>query len=225
MGPFGVITAALILAFTGFMGILLPVEKYVPRKWWLSFSGGVAVAYVFIHLIPELNKITSTAGDSLTFSLALLGTVTYFGAARFVKISKSNPDSRLAFIIQMIVLIPYFFTVGYFLQRLDTLIALASYTTAVGLHLVGFGYDLKEDHGERYTHEVAGALALVLIAGMIISYLYKLDELILDLLLAFVTGGILLNSIKEEIPTENQSRFWAFAVGALSIGILLLLGF
>lgn len=225
MEPFPTFLSAFILAFANFIGILIPIKTYTPRKWWLSFSGGVAVAYVFIHLIPELHKITSTAGDPLTFSLALIGTVVYFGAAKFVKQSKSNPDSRLAFIIQMTALIPYFFTVGYFLERSNTLTALGSYTIAVGLHLIGFGFDQKEDHGERYTIWVAGTLAVVLIAGAITSYLYKFDELTLDLLLAFVTGGILLNSIKEEIPTANQSSFWAFAVGAILIGILLLLGF
>jgi hypothetical protein len=225
MGPFPTLLSAFILAFANFIGILIPIKTYTPRKWWLSFSGGVAVAYVFIHLIPELHKITSVAGDPLTFSLALIGTIVYFGAAKFVKQSKSSPDSRLAFIIQMTALIPYFFAVGYFLERSNTLTALGSYTIAVGLHLIGFGFDQKEDHGERYTIWVAGTLAVVLIAGTIISYFYKFDELTLDLLLAFVTGGILLNSIKEEIPTANQSSFWAFAVGAVSIGFLLLLGF
>lgn len=224
MEIFPIIISALVLAFANFIGILLPVKNYVPRKWWLSFSGGVAVAYVFIHLIPELHKITDVAGNSLTFSLTLFGTVTYFGAAKFVKESKRTPDSRLAFITQMTTLVPYFFTVGYFLERLDTLTALASYTVAVGIHLVGFGYDQKEDHKERYTYSVVGTLALVLIAGTIASYFYKLDELTLNLLLAFVVGGILLNSIKEEIPTINQSRFWAFAAGSISTGILLLLG-
>lgn len=225
MEPFPIFLSALVLAFANFIGILIPIETYTPRKWWLSFSGGVAVAYVFIHLIPELHKITSVAGDPLTFSLALIGTITYFGAAKFVKQSKSGPDSRFAFIIQMTALVPYFFTAGYFLERSNTLTALGSYTIAVGLHLVGFGYDQKEDHGERYTIWVAGTLAVVLIAGTITSYLYKFEELTLDLLLAFVTGGILLNSIKEEIPAANQSSFWAFAAGSILIGVLLLLGF
>lgn len=224
MESFPIIISAFVLAFANFIEILLPVKNYVPRKWWLSFSGGVAVAYVFIHLIPELHKITDVAGSSLTFSLTLFGTVTYFGTAKFVKESKRTPDSRLAFITQMTTLVPYFFTVGYFLERLDTLTALTSYTVAVGIHLVGFGYDQKEDHKERYTYSVVGTLASVLIAGTIASYFYKLDELTLNLLLAFVVGGILLNSIKEEIPTINQSRFWAFAAGSISTGILLLLG-
>lgn len=224
MEAFPIILSALILASTNFIGILIPLKKYVPRKWWLSFSGGVAVAYVYIHLIPELHKITDIAGSSITFSIALLGTIVYFGAAKFVKKSKNNSSSRLAFITQMATLVPYFFILGYFLERLETLTALGSYTIAIGIHLIGFSYDLKEDHKEKYTHWTAGILAVVLIAGTIASYLYKFDELILNLLLAFLTGGILLNSIKEEIPPENQSRFWAFAAGASIVGILLLFG-
>lgn len=224
MEPFPIVLSAFILASTNFIGVLIPVKKYVPRKWWLSFSGGAAVAYVFIHLIPELHKITGVAGESITFSLTLLGTIVYFGAAKFVKQSKNTPDSRLAFTVQMTTLAPYFFIVGYFLERFNTLTALGSYTVAIGIHLVGFGYDLKEDHKEKYTHWVAGILAVFLIIGTITSYLYKFDELILSLLLAFITGGILLNSIKEEIPTINQSRFWAFAASAIAVGILLLLG-
>jgi hypothetical protein len=224
MEIFPIILSAIILALTDFVGVLIPLKKYMPRKWWLSFSGGVAVAYVYIHLIPELHKITDIAGSSITFSITLLGTIVYFGAAKFVKKSKNTTDSRLAFVTHMTTLIPYFFLLGYFLDRLNTLIALGSYTIAIGIHLVGFGYDLKEDHKEKYTYSTAGTLAVVLIAGTIVSYVHKLDELMLNLLLAFLTGGILLNSIKEEIPPENQSRFWAFAAGAISIGILLLLG-
>jgi len=124
----------------------------------------------------------------------------------------------------MTTLVPYLFTVEYFLERLHTLTALGSYTVAVEMHLVGFGYDQKEEHKEKYTYWV-GTLAVVLIIGTISSYFYKFNELTLNLLLAFVTGGILLKSIKEEIPTVNQSRFWAFAIGVISTGILLLLVF
>ncbi|WP_292465814.1 hypothetical protein [Methanolobus sp.] len=224
MEPLPIILAALILASTDFMGILLPVKNYVSRKWWLSFSGGVAVVYVFIHLIPELNKITPSIRDPLTFSIVAVGTITYFGVAKFVKNSKQTSNSRTAFFLQMITLIPYFFTIGYFLEHFSTLIALASYTIAAGLHLVAFGYDLKEDHKENYTHLVAFALSAVLLVGTATSFFYKLNELTLGVLLAFVTGGILLNSIKEEIPPENKSAFLPFVGGAFSIGILLLSG-
>jgi hypothetical protein len=43
-----------------------------------------------------------------------------------------------------------------------------------------------------------------------------------SLLLAFVAGGIVLNVLKEELPRERESRFWAFAFGAAFYSVLLL---
>jgi len=145
-GTMTIILAVIILASTVFVGVLLPVKSYVPRKWWLSFSGGVAVLYAFIHLIPELNKTTTAFRDPMTFSIVAVGTITYFGVAKFVQNSKQTSNSRTEFFLQMVTLVPYFFIIEHFLQHLSTLTAFTSYILAAGLHLVGFGYDFKEDH-------------------------------------------------------------------------------
>jgi hypothetical protein len=42
------------------------------------------------------------------------------------------------------------------------------------------------------------------------------------LLFAFLAGGVILNVLKEELPEERQSRFWAFALGAGIYTVLLL---
>jgi zinc transporter ZupT len=39
---------------------------------------------------------------------------------------------------------------------------------------------------------------------------------------AFLAGGIILNVLKEELPAEKESRFWAFALGAGVYTVLLL---
>ena len=41
-------------------------------------------------------------------------------------------------------------------------------------------------------------------------------------LTAFLGGGVVLNMLKEEVPSERQSRFWAFAGGAVGYAALLL---
>jgi hypothetical protein len=41
-------------------------------------------------------------------------------------------------------------------------------------------------------------------------------------LFAFLAGGVVLNVLKEELPEERESRFWAFALGAASYTALLL---
>ena len=41
-------------------------------------------------------------------------------------------------------------------------------------------------------------------------------------LFALLAGGIILNVLKEELPEERKSRFWAFALGAGTYAALLL---
>ncbi len=42
------------------------------------------------------------------------------------------------------------------------------------------------------------------------------------MLLALLGGGIILNVLKEELPEQRESRFWAFALGGLGYAALLL---
>lgn len=49
-----------------------------------------------------------------------------------------------------------------------------------------------------------------------------LSALAVASLFAFLAGGIVLNVLKEELPEERESRFWAFAVGAAGYAALLL---
>jgi hypothetical protein len=36
-----------------------------------------------------------------------------------------------------------------------------------------------------------------------------------------MAGGVILNVLKEELPEERQSKFWAFALGAAIYAALL----
>jgi hypothetical protein len=42
-------------------------------------------------------------------------------------------------------------------------------------------------------------------------------------LLALLAGGVILNVMKEELPEERESRFWASATGSAVYATLLLL--
>jgi hypothetical protein len=59
-----------------------------PRSRWLSLAGGASVAYVFVHVLPELKKgqdVIVRADLPLEFLehhayiMALLGFVTFYG--------------------------------------------------------------------------------------------------------------------------------------------------
>ena len=44
------------------------------------------------------------------------------------------------------------------------------------------------------------------------------------MLVAFLAVGVMLNVLKEEVPSERRSRFWAFG-GGMAVYALLLLKF
>ena len=65
-------------------------------------------------------------------------------------------------------------------------------------------------------------LVLALVAGWATGFIVDLPKTVIVLVMAFVGGGIILNVLKEELPEERESRYWAFALGAFLYAILLL---
>jgi hypothetical protein len=84
---------ALIHVFIGRLAFL----DTVPRNRWLSFAGGVAVAYIFLHILPELSVHQQTFAEELGVSgrtaeswidlVALIGLATFYGLERAAKTS------------------------------------------------------------------------------------------------------------------------------------------
>ena len=88
--PFNFISTAAIaigLALTHLFSRQLRFVK-VPRSRWLSGAGGVSVAYVFVHILPELSEHQAVLEEAETgfvsylehhvYLLALLGLTVYY---------------------------------------------------------------------------------------------------------------------------------------------------
>ena len=65
-------------------------------------------------------------------------------------------------------------------------------------------------------------LCLALALGVGSGYAVALPEAAVAMLVAFLAGGVILNVLKEEVPSERRSRFWAFALGMAAYSALLL---
>ena len=69
-----------------------------PRCRWLSGAGGVVVAYVFLHILPELTAHQRTFSqalepseqmtDPLVYLVALAGLATFYGLERAARASR-----------------------------------------------------------------------------------------------------------------------------------------
>lgn len=229
LSTLAVTALALVHIFAGKLRFL----DVIPRSRWLSFAGGTSVAYVFVHLLPELARAQEQIGDELgtilaaaehhVYGLALIGLVIFYGLERLA--DESREESREArgddtttegvFWLHMTSFAIYNFLIGYVLgEREDEPLRLILFFVAMALHFLVNDYGLRLHHKSNYRRVGRWILAAAVLGGWVVGLNFQVSELVLLIPLSFLAGGIVLNVLKEELPEERQSRFTAFALGA-----------
>ena len=96
---------------------------------------------------------------------------------------------------------------------------------ALGVHFVVNDHGLREHHKDSYDRVGRWVLAAAVVVGWAIGLFGEISEAAVAVLFAFLAGGVVLNVLKEELPEERESRFWAFALGATLYAAILLITF
>ena len=94
----------------------------------------------------------------------------------------------------------------------------------MGLHYFVVDESLSVRLGSTY-HRVGRYLfSAACLGGAILGAAMQIDETTLGILLAFLGGAVILNTIRNELPgTETRGNFIAFAAGAAVYAVILLL--
>ena len=231
---------AIAFALIHLHGCRLKFLDITPRSSWLSLSSGISVAYVFVHILPDLSEAqhdfeTSTLLSFLehhVYVAALIGMVVFYGLERIAKksreknIAQGDGDSTglSVFALHMASFTFYNLLIGYLLvHREDTsLDSLLLYAIAIGTHLLANDYGLRNNHKGAYNKVGRWILAAAIITGWVIGTQQSISEAALAVVFALLAGSIILNVLKEELPEERQSRFWIFALGTVGYTIVLL---
>jgi predicted membrane protein len=197
---------------------------------------------VFVHILPELSKaqvtLQSTLNIGLTFLehhvylVALLGLAVFYGLERFAKNSrqrsrktgKGDVTSPGVFWIHIASFAVYNALIGYLLvhQEESSIKTLLFFSFAMALHFVVNDNGLRENHKQIYDHIGRWLLAAAITVGWVIGIGTEIHEAAIAVLFAFLAGSVVLNVLKEELPEEQESRFWSFVLGAIGYAILLL---
>lgn len=232
------ISLALIHLYSGKLRFL----NTIPRSRWLSMASGVSVAYVFVHILPDLSEqqeAISQIGalgflEYHVYLLALLGLTVFYGLEQMVKESQrkqtqnkldaSNTTEAGVFWLHIASFAIYNTLIGYLLLHRETpgLLSLFFFFVAMGLHFVVNDYGLREDHKRTYHQIGRWILAAAIIVGWVIGTATKISNAAIAVLFSFLAGSVIFNVLKEELPEERKSRFWAFAVGVAVYSALLL---
>jgi hypothetical protein len=221
---------------------LLSEEK---RNAWLSFSGGAAIAYVFVYLLPKLshgqNVLASAAADHdfldylqrHAYLAALAGFMVYFAvalAAERLKRIAPDPGATEARVhpleaIHIAGFAAYSLLIGYLVADAPWpgIAPLLLTTVAIVLHFLGSDHALCERYGEFYFRRIRWLLVAAVVVGWAIGVLTTVSAATVALWLSLLAGSIIINVIEDELPEEKHARFGPFLGGAAVFTALVLL--
>ncbi len=211
----------------------------VPRSRWLSAAGGVAVAYVFLHVLPELGShqqalaesldIRLSVAETLVYATSLVGLAVFYGLERVAITSRQrvrleggqNVITAEIFWLHIAALSFYNLLIGYLLLHQESNgWSLGAYFVAVSLHFITSDFGLREDEKVRYDKKGRWALAAAVLAGWALGVNATLPNVFVGFFFALLAGGLILNVLKEELPESRRSRFGAFVAGLIGYAAL-----
>ncbi|MEL7669528.1 hypothetical protein [Methanobacterium sp.] len=220
------------------------------KKKILSFSGGVASAYVFLDLLPlienadpHLHAILGSSPlitiflEKAIFGVAFIGFLVFFvleylalksrgyKAQQTTKSLKETNASRNVFFLHIILTAVVSLIICYSLrfEILTTGWGIVIYTIALSLHFFISDRSMEEHYGTLYVKYGRYLLALMPILGWSLSILFPERTSEAYVLLAFIAGAVLFNVIKDEVPNSGTGKPLSFFTGALLYSGLILI--
>lgn len=238
------IIAVVLLALVHLFGYRIRFIQGIPRSKWLSLAGGASIAYVFIHLLPELGEHQETLREVVEpglwhepiYLIALAGLTIFYGVERAARLKAPSSrdaedptdedDSIAIFYLHIISFAVYNALIGYTLLYAgprESNFAPLIYAFTMGLHFLVNDYGLYDHYRELYVRRGRWIAAGGIILGAVLTFVTEIGEVTIGVIYAFIAGGVVLNVLKEELPSERKSNFWAFLAGVIGYSILLLI--
>lgn len=234
-----VVAFAAVHAFAGALRL-----QAVPRSVWLSAAGGVAVAYVFVHILPELathQRAVSSEGAAdggaapgrSIYVVALAGLAAFYGLERLGRsLAERRRDGEgdlkgptVTFWLHLGSYAAYNVLIGHLLLQQEGrgVAELLLFGLGVGLHLLVVDHGLHATHGRAYDRLGRWILAAAPLLGWSLAAGLGAPARAVSATFAFLAGGMILNVLKEELPEERESRLSAFLLAAAASAALFLL--
>jgi hypothetical protein len=208
------------------------------KRRWEAFSSGVAVAYIFVSVIPELEEHRPIVAASATVNLldaekriylwALTGFVTFVGLSRLPIHMPLNATgavrAKLPFWGAMMGYSLYTLLIGYLLVHREnpSLLSLGLFVFAMGLHLFMVDIELVKQFTSFYQPWGRMLLIASVLVGWILGIINALPDSFTSRLFAFVIGAVVVMSAHEELPAGGAQQFFWFVVGAFCYATVLM---
>jgi len=202
-----------------------------------SVGGGTAIAYVFVHLMPELAlggrelselDITAFTPTPITeaglFVTAMVGMVTFF--ILDVRTEEGHASTKTSFRVHLLAFASISAVYAYTLPSLVTTgwDYAVLFTVVLGGHLLLADRVLARAHPVQFAHETRWVGMAAVAAGFLAAYLLPpANEYLLAIGTAFLGGVLLMTTFREELPAASRARIPWFLLGLVTMSALLLI--
>lgn len=196
---------------------------------FIAFAAGISFAYVFVDLLPALEKgqpvLKRAFGELIpyfdrhTYVIALFGVLFYYGLH-----TQSENGGARNFWLSVSGYILFNFFVGASLSDANNpeIQPIMLFTIAVGMHYLVADRNAGRADMSLYEHSARWLLIAALFIGFAVGMATHIPDTFVVLAVSFLAGGILLNTLKYELPKRERGGFLFFVFGSLLYtGILL----
>lgn len=230
----------LVIAFVliHFFSKYISLPQSVLRQF-ISFSAGVGIAYVFIHLWPQVAHSQALAEENISwidghffqyllYIIALSGLTVFYTMDRLIarayekeEIDNPNLLNSALYKSHMGFFALYNAMIGYLLtSRVSLEASILIYFIAFALHFITNDWTLRHHHEQVYDKYGRWILSASIFVGYLIGVFTDFPDYFIGSVESFIAGAMTLNVIKNELPSERKGKLEGFLIGTVSAAVL-----
>ena len=196
------------------------------KRFLGSFGGGLAVGYVFVHLLAELDAGHEIFGDRLHL-IVLLGFLVFFVteyllARRAARLERGGA-THLELVPHIVLGWIYSWLIVYSMPdsvQADGLRVVLP-TVAIALHILHGDMELADAHPVAFRRWGRYVLASAPVIGWIGDLYAPADNRAVSVpLVALLAGAVLYKVFRRELPSHEKTHIWGFLAGIVVFVVL-----
>lgn len=216
------LASLIILAGVHLFAGRIKVFSWLWQGRFLSFAAGISFAYVFVDLLPVLEKgqpiLKQKIGHVIpylsrhVYVIALIGVLFFYGLQ-----SHSPAGVKKRFWFSMFGYLLFNFFVGASLADASDpdIQPLSLFTIAMSMHYFISDRNARIDDISIYKHQTRFWLVGALFLGYLLGYLVDIPDVFVAIAVSFLAGSVFLNVMHYELPKREHVGYLFFVLGSL----------
>jgi hypothetical protein len=187
-----------------------------------SLAGGFAIAYVCLELIPSLGTEHDLVGRRIYFVI-LVGFTFFFGLRVWIHHQRKRIHyERVAYGVRFAgnFLFSVLLAIAMTRTAPDSILVAVIFAALMGVHLLADDLAIADLYPERFEKYGRFVMMAAIAIGMYIGVFGDPSEVATDLVAAFLTGLVLYQAFREDLPPIDKARFTEFFAGAFFFAVM-----